>query len=95
MQCTTIGVDLAKSVFQVSIANRAGRILIRKRLSRGQFDQFPANHPPASIVMETCSSAHYWAQKSSEFGHEHVYCMPLMSDPTSGGVKRTRQMPMR
>ena len=70
MNTTTIGVDLAKSVFQVSVANQAGRIVSRKRLSRSQFDRFLANHEPATIVMETCSSAHHWARKATSHGHQ-------------------------
>lgn len=70
MNTTTIGVDLAKSVFQVSVANQAGRIVSRKRFSRSQFDRFLANHEPATIVMETCSSAHHWARKATTYGHE-------------------------
>lgn len=70
MNTTTIGVDLAKSVFQVSVANKAGRIVSRKRFSRSQFDRFLANHEPATIVMETCSSAHHWARKATRYGHE-------------------------
>jgi transposase len=59
MHITTIGADLAKSVFQIFIANQAGRLLTRRRFSRAQFDQFLATHPPANIVMETCATAHY------------------------------------
>ncbi|XOV87378.1 MAG: transposase [Pseudomonadota bacterium] len=70
MNTTTIGVDLAKSVFQVSVANQAGRIVSRKRFSRAQFDRFLANHEPATLVMETCSSAHYWARKAKAYGHQ-------------------------
>lgn len=70
MNTTTIGVDLAKSVFQVSVANQAGRIVSRKRFSRSQFDRFLANHEPSTIVMETCSSAHHWARKATTYGHQ-------------------------
>lgn len=69
MHTTTIGVDLAKSVFQLSIANQAGRIVTRKRLSRSQFDRFLSNHPPSSVVMESCASAHYWARRAVQSGH--------------------------
>ncbi|HKI74135.1 MAG TPA: IS110 family transposase [Pseudomonadales bacterium] len=70
MNTTTIGVDLAKSVFQVSVSNQAGRIVARKRLSRSQFDRFLANHEPATLVMETCGSAHHWARKAAAYGHQ-------------------------
>jgi transposase len=70
MQCTTIGVDLAKSVFQVSIANQAGKIVDRRRLSRSQFDRFLANQQAAELVMETCATAHFWARKARDYGHQ-------------------------
>ena len=60
---------LEKSVFQVSVANQAGRIVSRKRFSRAQFDRFLANHELATPVMETCSSAHHWARKAKAYGH--------------------------
>lgn len=69
MNTTTIGVNLAKSVFQVSVANQAGRIVSRKRFSRSQFDRFLANHEPATIVMENYGSAHHWARKATTYGH--------------------------
>lgn len=64
MKCTTIGVDLAKSVFQVLIANQAGRVVNRKGLSRSRFDQFVANQASSQVVMEPCATHHYWARKA-------------------------------
>ena len=62
MNATSIGVDLSKSVFQVSLANAAGRIVEHKRLSRAQYERFLAEQPPAEIVMEACATAHHWAR---------------------------------
>ncbi len=69
MHTTTIGVDLAKSVFQVSVANRAFRIVERKRLTRSQFERFIAQQAPANVVMEACATANYWSQFAQAHGH--------------------------
>lgn len=65
-----IGVDLAKSVFQLHAASATGHLLFRKKLSRSAFAKFMAEHPPATIVMEACGSAHYWARELARYGHE-------------------------
>jgi len=70
MNATSIGVDLSKSVFQVSFANAAGRIVERKRLSRQQYERFLVQQPAAAIVMEACATAHHWAHTAREHGHD-------------------------
>ncbi len=67
-----IGVDLAKSVFQLAIADKHYRITESKRLSRTQFYQFFVQHAPVKVIMETCGTAHYWARTLNEMGHEVV-----------------------
>ena len=67
---TIIGVDLAKSVFQVHGASMNGEIQFQRKLSRQTFRTFMARHPAAAVVMEACGSAHYWARVLSGFGHE-------------------------
>jgi transposase len=69
MEHTTIAVDLAKSVFQVAISHRPGRVDEERRLSRDRFLAFFAQPPPATIVLEACGSAHYWARQLQPFGH--------------------------
>ena len=69
MNATTIGVDLSKSVFQVSLANAAGRILEQKRLSRAEYQRFLAEQPATEIVMEACATAHHWARTARTHGH--------------------------
>lgn len=69
MNTTTIGVDVAKSVFQVSLANRSGRILSRRRLSRSSFQRFLAEQPEAEIILEACATAHHWARTAQGYGH--------------------------
>ncbi len=62
MHPTTIAVDLAKSVFQLSIANQANRIVERKRLTRSQFESFISQQEPTMVIMEACATANYWSQ---------------------------------
>ena len=63
MKITTIGIDLAKTVFQVHGVNARGKVMVRKALKRAQMAAFFANTPPCLIGMEACGSAHYWARK--------------------------------
>jgi transposase len=67
---TMIGVDLAKSVFQVHGASLSGEMRFQRKLSRQAFHTFMSQQPAAVVVMETCGSAHYWARVLSGFGHE-------------------------
>jgi transposase len=69
MEHTTIAVDLAKSVFQVAVSHRAGRVDEERRLTRERFLTFFAQQPPATVVFEACGSAHYWARQLQPFGH--------------------------
>jgi transposase len=62
-EITTIGLDLAKSVFQVHGINEAGGAVTRERLRRGQMLTFFAGLPPCLVGMEACATAHYWARE--------------------------------
>jgi transposase len=81
MQCTTIGIDIAKSVFQVSVANGNQKILKRHRLSRGQFERFLYKHERSKLVMEACGTAHHWARTATDAGHEVVLLHPAYVKP--------------
>src|SRR5919106_6084686 len=69
MEHTTIAVDLAKSVFQVAVSHRAGAVDDERRLPRDRFLTFFAQQPPATVVLEACGSAHYWARQLQPLGH--------------------------
>jgi transposase len=69
-EITTIGLDLAKNVFQVHGVNEAGEAVLRKRLRRGQMLTFFAGLSPCVIGMEACATAHYWARELRALGHE-------------------------
>src|SRR5437899_2499978 len=74
-EITTIGLDLAKNVFQVHGADATGTTVLRKRLRRGQVLAFFASVPRCVIGMEACATAHYWARELRALGHE-VRLMP-------------------
>jgi transposase len=75
MKITTIGLDLAKNVFQVHGADREGRAVLSKRLRRSAVLGFFAGQEPCLVGMEACAGAHYWARELSTLGHE-VRLMP-------------------
>jgi transposase len=75
MQITTIGLDIAKNVFQVHGIDAAEKVVVRKQLRRGQVLKFFASLPPCLIGMEACATAHYWARELTKLGHE-VRLMP-------------------
>jgi transposase len=69
MKITTMGIDLAKNVFQVHGIDERGKAVLRKQLRRSQVAVFFGNLPPCLIGMEACASAHYWARTLQCFGH--------------------------
>jgi len=75
MQITTIGLDIAKNVFQVHGIDAAEKVVVRKQLRRGQVMKFFAALPPCLIGMEACATAHHWARELTKLGHE-VRLMP-------------------
>jgi len=74
-EITTIGLDLAKNVFQVHGIDEAGNVLMRKRLRRSQVLGFFSGLSRCLIGMEACATAHHWARELVGLGHE-VRLMP-------------------
>jgi transposase len=70
MDPTTVGVDLAKSVFQLALADQHGHLIGHRRLSRPQFDRFLATTPPCRLILEACGSAHHWGRTAQGHGHQ-------------------------
>jgi len=81
MNITTIGVDLAKSVFQVHGIDKHGKTVMQKRLRRSRVLEFFIQLPPCLIGMEACGSAHYWARKLRDQGHEVKLMAPQFVKP--------------
>jgi len=81
MDISTVGVDLAKNVFQVHGMNKRGKMIVRKRLSRGKFLEFFANLPPCLVAMEACGSASCWGRRLQVLGHEVRLISPQFVKP--------------
>jgi transposase len=87
MQITTIGLDIAKNVFQVHGIDAAEKVIVRKRLRRSQVLAFFKALPPCLIGMEACATAHYWARELTKLGHK-VRLMPAKD--VKAYVKRSK-----
>ena len=75
MQIATIGLDLAKNVFQVHGVDEVGKLTITRQLRRGQLIEFFKKLPPCLVGMEACATAHHWARELIRLGHT-VRLMP-------------------
>jgi transposase len=69
-EITTVGLDLAKNVFQAHGADASGRAVLRKKLRRDQVLAFFAELPPCVVAMEACGGAHFWGREIGKLGHE-------------------------
>ena len=80
-KASTIGLDLAKQVFQVHGADATGAVVFRKRLRRTGVLQFFASQAPCRVAMEACASSHYWGRELSRIGHEVRLIPPAYVKP--------------
>src|SRR5215510_9894706 len=74
-EISTIGLDLAKNVFQIHGVDASGVVVLRRQLRRAAVEKFFARLPPCLVGMEACGSAHHWARVIGRYGHE-VRLMP-------------------
>ena len=81
MKITTIGIDLAKEIFQIHGVDTHDKVLLRKPLRRSEMAKFFANLSPCLIGIEACGSAHYWARKLEGFGHTVKLMAPQFVKP--------------
>src|ERR1700737_99796 len=72
---STIGLDLAKNVFQVHGVDASGGVVLRRQLRRGAVEKFFAQLPPCTVGVEACGSAHHWGRVIGRYGHQ-VRLMP-------------------
>lgn len=87
MQISTIGVDIAKSVFQVHGVDAQGKVVVVRQLRRKQVLEFFAKLPPCLIGMEACATAHHWARELKKLGHDVKLIPPSY---VKGYVKRSK-----
>lgn len=80
-EISMIGLDLAKSVFQVHGAASSGEVVLRKKLRREQLLRFFAQTPQCIVAMEACASAHHWAREINALGHEVRLIPPAYVKP--------------
>jgi transposase len=87
MQISTIGVDLAKNVFQVHGVDSTGKVVVTRQLRRKQVLDFFGKISPCLVGMEACGTSHYWARELTKLGHT-VKMMP--PSYVKGYVKRSK-----
>lgn len=81
MNITTVGIDLAKNVFQVHGVDARGKVVRRKQLRREQVAAYFGNLPPCLIGMEACASAHHWGRRLERLGHTVRLMAPQFVKP--------------
>lgn len=81
MDATTIAVDLAKTSFEIAIGNRQWHVIARQRLTRARFARVLMMTAPTHVVMEACSTAHYWARRARAHGHTVTLLPPAYVRP--------------
>ena len=87
MKITTIGLDIAKSIFHLVALNHVGRLVKKKQLKRKQVLAYMAKLEPCLIVMEACGGAHYWAREFIALGHQVKLIAPQYVKPYVKGNK--------
>lgn len=87
MNITTIGLDIAKNVFQIHGVDANGKVVLRKQLKRSQVLAFFANLLPCRIGLEACAGAHYWARELIKLGHDARLISPQFVKPYVKGNK--------
>src|SRR5262252_8112855 len=69
-EVSTIGLDIAKNLFQIHGVDADGTVVIRKRIGRARVLEFFADLPPCRVGMEACATAHQWARELRRLGHD-------------------------
>ena len=90
MKDTTIAVDLAKNVFEIAISGEAGKVSKQLRVSRPKLVSVFAKQSAATVLLEACGSAHFWARTLRRLGHDVVLLPPHLVRPYRRGSKNDR-----
>jgi transposase len=86
---TTVGLDLAKHVFQVHGVDASGRVVVVRAIRRNKLLEFFASLAPCLVGLEASGSAHHWARELITLGHEARMMPPAYVKPISAGRKAT------
>jgi transposase len=90
-EVTTIGLDLAKLVFQVHGVDAEGATVLRKQLRRAQVLAFFSRLRPCLVGLEACATAHYWARELRALGHEVRYRFRSSDEASVRGLHQGQQ----
>jgi transposase len=91
MNTTTVGIDLAKNVFQVHGIDARGKVVLRKQLRREQVAVYFGNLPPCLIGVEACATAHHWGRRLERLGHTVRLMAPQFVKPYVKTNKNARR----
>ncbi len=81
MEVTTVGIDIAKRIFQIHGLDKNGKAILKKKLMRDQVLSYIANLPKCLVGMEACGGANYWAREITKLGHEVKLIAPQFVKP--------------
>jgi len=81
MQITTLGIDLAKNIFQLHGINQRGKVVLARKVTRTKLLDVIAKLPCCLIGLEACSSSHYWAREFEKLGHTVKLMSPQFVKP--------------
>src|SRR5215472_3917275 len=90
-EVSTIGLDIAKSVFQVHGVDVDGAVVMRKRISRAKLLEFFANLPACLVGIDACPSAHYWSRRLGALGHSVRLAAAELRKSLSEAQQKRRQ----
>ena len=90
---TTIGLDIAKSVFQVHGVDAAGQVVVRRQLKRRYVLAFFQKLPPCLIGIEACASSHYWSRELQALGSDRHKRVLASADAPYNAAKRSGRIP--
>lgn len=96
-EIATVGLDLAKSVFQVHAIGADGKVIVRRQLRRAEMLKFFASLSPCLVGMEACASAHHWGRELRALGHDvrlmpPAYVKPYVKRGKTGACVATTTM---
>ena len=81
MNITTIGIDIAKRIFQLHGIDKNGKVVLKKKLMRDQVLNYMANLPKCLVGIEACGGANYWGREITKLGHEVKLMAPQFVKP--------------
>jgi transposase len=93
MKVSTLGIDLAKSIFRIHGVDFRGAVVQRRQLTRKQLLPFLARLEPCLVGMEACAGAHYWAREIEKLGHMARLMSPHFITPYRKARRMTATMP--